>query len=143
MRIALTSILMIAMPALAGAEILPPGGKVDKAVTANITNDGLDFLLDQGLAVIPDQIAIPQTSGTVNNPCVFDDVDYTIYQGQPANGVNVNITNAVVTPQDGYLQLAISGVASGTGTDDPPGGTGPQTYTVTRVEYSGCGTSCN
>lgn len=132
---------LVAVPATAGAEILAPGGKIDKALTANVTPDGLDFLLDQGLGVIPPEFNVPTTNGTFD--AGICNVNYTIYEGQPANGVNVNITNAVITPQDGYLQLAISGVAKGLGTDDPPGGTGPQTYTVTRVQYSGCGTSCN
>ena len=140
-RIAAIAAAAIVIPGSAAAETLPPGGKVNKAVTANVTPDGLDFLLDQGLTLIPQQVAVPETSGSQS--CGFGTVNYTIYQGQPTNGVSVEINSAQITPQQGYLGLSFSGIAKGTGTDDPPNDTGPQTYTVTRVEYSGCGTSCN
>ncbi len=137
----LLTLTLLALPAFAAAETLAPGGKVEKALTANVTPDGLDFMLDQGLALIPAQVDVPPMNGSQSlGICTLN---YSLYEGQAANGINVNITNAVVTPQDGYLQLAISGVLSGTGTDDPPGGTGPQSNTMARVEYSGCGTSCN
>jgi len=125
---------------IAGAETLAPGGKVNKAVTANMTPDGIDFLLDQGLTLLPDQIAVPDLSGSQG--CLFSTLNYSVYQGQPTNGVNVNITSATLTPHQGYFSLAISGAVAGTGTDlDGNGDT--HTFAVTRVQYSGCGTSCN
>lgn len=136
-----TSFILAALiTATAGADTLLPGGKVQKAVTANLTPDGIDFLLDQGIGLVPDQIAVPDMSGSQS--CLFSTLNYTVYQGNPVNGINVNITNATVTPQDGYFSLAISGTVAGTGTDTDGNGDS-HTFAVTRVQYSGCGTSCN
>lgn len=133
------AIAAIAISANAGAETLPIGGKVSKAVTANVTPDGIDFMLDQGLLLLPDQIVIPTTTGSANVGCT---INYEVYQGIPANGVNVNITSATLTPNDGYFSLSISGAVAGTGTDVSGNGD-THTFAVTRVEYSGCLTSCN
>lgn len=124
----------------ASAETLPPGGKVNKAVTANLTPHGIDFLLDEGLALLPDRITVPDVSGSQS--CLFDTVDYNVYQGDPSNGVKVTINNATLTPLDGYFSLSIGGSVAGTGTDVDGGGT-TRTFAVTRVEYEGCLTSCS
>lgn len=135
-------ILLAALTSSAHAESVPPGGTIDKALTANVTPDGLDFLLDQGVALIPPQVDIPTISGIRNCPLISD-LKYTIYQGQPTNGVNVKVNSAVLQPQAGYFNLALNVTVKGTGTDDPPGSTGSQTYVTNRVQYYDCGTSCN
>ena len=82
----MAAIAAIALSSAVGAETLPPGGKVNKAVTANMTPDGIDFLLDQGLTLLPDQIAIPDISGSQS--CLFfSTLNSTVYQGDPGNGV--------------------------------------------------------
>lgn len=136
---ALAAIAAITLSASAEAETLPMGGKVNKAVTANMTPDGIDFLLDQGLQLVPDQIVIPETTGSADIGCT---VNYRIYQGNAANGVNVNLTSATLTPKDGYFQLAIAGVVKGTGTD-VDGEASSHTNVVTRIQYAGCIFNCD
>lgn len=135
-----TAAVLLAAATPAGAATLPPGGEIDKAVTANVTPDGIDFLLEQGIELIPDQFAIPTINGSQS--CAVSTINYTIYQGAPQNGIRVDITSANVTPQQGYFDLAISGSVRGTGTDTDGNGNS-HTNVFARVTYSGCGTSCN
>ena len=132
----------VAISSAAWADVLPAGGKIDKALTADLTPSGIDFLLDQGLTLLPDQMDVPSMSGSQS--CLFSDVDYSVYPGPDAanNGVSIDITSATVTPQQGYFTLSMNATVTGTGTDvDGEGDT--HNFVVSRVEYSGCGTSCN
>ncbi len=124
----------------ASAETLPPGGTVAKALTVDVTPSGLDFVVDQAMSMLPAQIAMPDMSGTES--CFFSTLNYAVYQGDPSNGVHVDVTSATVSPNDGYFDLSISATIVGTGTDVTGGGS-EQVRCVSRVEYWGCGTSCN
>ena len=124
------------------AQVLEPGAKINKAVTANITPNGLDFLTDQAMLLVPDHFDVPPMSGS-EPYCFGFDIDYSVYEGQPENGLSVEVTSATLEPQQGHFLLSVAGTVTGTGVDDPPSSTGAQTFTVARVQYSGCGTNCD
>ena len=121
------------------ASVVAPGGTIDKAIGVDVTPQGLDFLLDQGMALVPDLIQTPDATGSQSFGCT---VNYHAYPGQATNGVHVTIGTANVVPQDGgYFSLSITGSVIGNGTDTPPS-TSTQNDVVTRLEYSGCLTNC-
>jgi hypothetical protein len=146
MRIVTSTLAIFALlSGTAAADTLPAGGTVDKAVTADIPPNGVDFLLSQGQALLPSQIGLPAFSGSISNFCVFDDLDYNIYEPDPNtqnDGIHVTINNATVTPQNGFFNLSLNATVVGTGTDTSPGD-GPSGNAAGELQYRGCGTSCN
>ena len=107
-EIAAATLLLLASSSLAqAADILPAGGTIDKALGVDITPQGLDFMLGQGVKLIPPEIQIPDTTGSQSfGICT---VNYNAYPGQPtpglpSNGIKVTIGTTSIIPRDGQCR---------------------------------------